>query len=236
MRLDGKPHPKSFARLPTIPIFLNSDIASSWALRAEWKNVAGNNRARYIQSGGYNEQVTGAARGHTQTFLKSIAMIHYLFNVPVQDGLYAYMDLGKSNVIQAHYNHLSQEVTFDTQKQYPHNIDYSRVSERRCIQMMGDAGLQNMDQIFNTYQVSERVAYAASDTYSPLSTIVCQPKAGASGEVCEYCYDIIGWPVFLWTEQAGIAKERKERLETVLLRADAAPMTHVSNDELEGWV
>jgi hypothetical protein len=48
VRLDWKPHPYSWARLPLIGPFKDWDRANSWAIVIEWVDKSGQNRQRYL--------------------------------------------------------------------------------------------------------------------------------------------------------------------------------------------
>ena len=50
VRLDWKPHPYSWARLPLVGCFDDWDRANSWALKIGWIDSLGTHRTRYIQS------------------------------------------------------------------------------------------------------------------------------------------------------------------------------------------
>ena len=84
VRLDGKPHPMSYMQGPKIPVFVNSDISDSWALRIEWNDPNGVFRSRYIQPTGthFNYNLPNAGRGQSEHYLRCISLIHHLFGAP----------------------------------------------------------------------------------------------------------------------------------------------------------
>jgi hypothetical protein len=201
VRLDGKPHPMTYFRGPKIPIFHNSDIADSWALRIEWTDPKGQPRSRYVQpmETHYNWNYPGAARGASEHYLRCISLIHHLFHVPYPDLKTAYIDMGAARVIQAHRDGFLQETTYGPQTPYPIAIVYSRVSDRRQIQMMKDGGLHNVNIPHSTRPTGPiRGALMNCDscqleaTFAVSKHAECVEKTGVGKNVCERCYDVFG--------------------------------------------
>jgi hypothetical protein len=201
VRLDGKSHSMSYFRGPEVPVFLNSSIADSWALRIEWKDPNGQHRSRYIQptETQYNWNYPGAARGASEHHLRCISLIHYLFNVPYPDLESAYIDMGAARVVQGHRNFFLQETTYGAQTPYPNPIVYARVSDQRQIQMMKDGGLQRVNIPYSDRpEGPERTTPANCDscqleaTYAVSQNASCIEKTGVGRNVCERCYDVFG--------------------------------------------
>jgi hypothetical protein len=201
VRLDGKSHPMSYFRGPQVPVFLNSNIADSWALRIEWKDPTGQHRARYIQpmDTHSNWNYPGAARGASERYLRCISLIHHLFDVPVPDLETAYIDMGAARVIQGHRNVFLQEISYGPQTSYPNSIDYSRVTASRQIQMMKDGGLQKVNVLFANRGVGpKRQAPAKCDSciletdYAVNQHASCEEKNGVNTNVCKRCYEVFG--------------------------------------------
>jgi hypothetical protein len=200
VQLDGKPHPMSFMRGPKVPIFVNSEIADSWALRIEWKDPNGVFRSRYIQPTGthFNYNVPNAARGQSEHYLRCISMIHHLFNAPYQDLRSAYFNMGAANVLQAHHDYFLQEISFGPQTPYPNTIDYSRVSDARQIQLMKGYGLQKVNIAWSNRPTAKRSVPQKCDSCvleaekAVKSHMSCEQKAGVPTNVCEHCYDTFG--------------------------------------------
>ena len=48
VRLDWKPHPFSWARLPLVGPFQDWDRANSWAISINWEDAGGNHRSKYL--------------------------------------------------------------------------------------------------------------------------------------------------------------------------------------------
>jgi hypothetical protein len=204
VRLDGKPHPKSYMRGPKIPIFLNSEIANSWALRAEWKDASGQPRQRYLQygDGRNNDKVLcseGAARGQWDHYLNAIAMVHFLFGQTVQNPRSVYRIWGHANVLQAHHNYLMQEVVFGPQTLYANVIDYSRIPDKRIVDMMVANGLENVNASFVSQRPNGKCDGCELKLVNRDADQPCVQKQGVAMEVCGYCYDILGRPACSWT-------------------------------------
>jgi hypothetical protein len=137
VRLDGKPHPKSYGRLPTVKAFKNQDIANSWALRVEWNTPSGENKSRYIQWGQGVDVGQGVGRGHHNAYFRSISVLHFLVGVEVPSAdLRSYMDnLGKANMLQAHYDYFTHIIEFGPQVPYPLEIN-SKLNAKRGVAIL----------------------------------------------------------------------------------------------------
>jgi hypothetical protein len=205
LRLDGKRHPKSYARLPTVTSLMNQDIANSWALRVEWQNPSGQTQSRYLQQGGRRrigyQAPANAARGHSHAYIRGMEILHWLVGVKCADAyLRSYMNvLGNANVLQVHHDYFSQTIEFGPQKSYPHRIDYGRVNHDDIMANMRNAGLNNVNDSFDARRKKRKCDTCIRDVRE---NIPCTKKAGVQGEVYTHCYDV-GRSACSWT---GVGK------------------------------
>ncbi|KAH7076897.1 hypothetical protein BKA63DRAFT_602620 [Paraphoma chrysanthemicola] len=229
VRLDGKPHPMSYMRGPQIPVFVNSPIADSWALRIEWIDATGTLRSRFVQPAGthFNYNVPKAARGQSEHYLRCMALIHHLFDVPYTQNRSKFFDMGAANVLQAHHDYFLQEISFRPQTPYPNTIDYSRISDTRQIEMMVDAGLKNVNIQWKDRPKGRRgqlrcdscLLEGESGVKSHMS---CEPKDGVSTNVCIHCYDDFGRSACSFTPNNRIRNQ-----EDAAYKAKYRPLLHM---------
>lgn len=72
VRLDGKPHPYAWARLPLIGTFEDWDRANSWGFRIGWKDPGGKSRSRYIQCEQMGSPLDSRAPGSLLPYARGI--------------------------------------------------------------------------------------------------------------------------------------------------------------------
>jgi hypothetical protein len=93
VRLDWKPHPYSYARLPLIGPFADWDRANSWAVSIDWTDAAGKHRSKYLhcekllmmvdkdEPGSLQPYAKGIEVSMLKAFLASLTHGHYSYTV-----------------------------------------------------------------------------------------------------------------------------------------------------------
>jgi hypothetical protein len=205
VRLDGKPHPRSWARLPRVGPFMNWSIADSWALRIEWKDPNGEWKYRYCQSV-TQQRIEDTTSGTLDTYVHGAGIIHFLFQKPLGFRT-AITDLGFARVRQINYDYMRKRISFIDQKPYPNALDARRKPADAIIQEMKNSEfqLQGINIPFGSMPQtgSRRYWRTKCDTCvlaeGGKDKEKCVEKLGSGYNVCNNCYDIYGRPCCSWT-------------------------------------
>jgi hypothetical protein len=205
VRLDGKPHQKSWARLPHIGPFMNWDIANSWALRIEWRDPQEHWRSRYCQSV-TQQRIPDTQPGTLDTYVNGAGIIHYLFGKSLESRA-SINNFGFAMVRQVNHNYLQKQITFTDQKSYPNSLNAGRKPNDILVREMKDPKfhLQGINVPFGTMPQtgSEKNRRKKCDTCVLAEgggeKEKCVEKKGTSYHVCTNCYDVYGRPCCSWT-------------------------------------
>jgi hypothetical protein len=106
VRLDGKAHPWSFSESSKVATSANSIIASSRALRVEWKDKQNVSRFRYIRNVQSATEAELRCQSHPDMSLtcqSGMAMIHHLFGIKIPKNSGLKMAYGNAIALYAHH-------------------------------------------------------------------------------------------------------------------------------------
>ncbi|KAF2018388.1 hypothetical protein BU24DRAFT_491356 [Aaosphaeria arxii CBS 175.79] len=201
VRLDGKPHSRSWARLPHIGPFTNWNIANSWALRIEWRDPQGSWRSRYCQSD-TPQRIPDSSRGMIDTYANGVGIMHFLFGVPL--GPRAFItNLGFARVKQVDYNHLLKIMSYRDQNAYPNDLGSYRIPDNIIMQEMRKPQykLQGVNIAFGSKSAARnrKTCDTCQLALAGAGTDKCVQKSGTGYNVCTNCYDLYGRPCCSWT-------------------------------------
>jgi hypothetical protein len=123
VRLDGKPHPHSWARLPKIGPFEDWDQANSWALRYEWEypEGSGNWRYGYAQTQRFSERRDFNVPGSLSRYAIGVSVLYWLFGADSRSfPKWIHRPAGSVRVVQAVYDYMTQVIHIEPQR--PHQL------------------------------------------------------------------------------------------------------------------
>ncbi|CAN9100264.1 unnamed protein product [Alternaria alternata] len=118
VRLDWKPHPYSWARLPLIGPFKDWDRANSWAIVIEWVDKSGQNRQRYLHCERPYMTLAEDSDAAIQPYARGIEVIHWLFNERIPSGQqYEWLQVPPMAAIKViKHDTVRQMITFEAGK------------------------------------------------------------------------------------------------------------------------
>jgi hypothetical protein len=150
---DGSPHSHAWSRLCGIGPYINWDQGRPLAVRVEWEYPpsSGKWRFRYMQAYDTNKWVSVDTVGSSLGYLKTIAMIRWLFDTSYNNVHDWIPRLSFSaNVLQAFYHPYTQ--TVEIRPQAPLKmINGGLRSKERIVSQMSDLGLLNMNGEFGVF-------------------------------------------------------------------------------------
>ncbi|EAT80620.1 hypothetical protein HBH56_142540 [Parastagonospora nodorum] len=220
VRLDWKPHPFSWARLPLVGPFQDWDRANSWAISINWEDAGGNHRSKYLHCERPLKMVHSDEPGSFTPYANGIEVIHWLFNERIPaDQQHSWLRTPPMAAVKVvKYDHVDQMITFEagtgvtTSAPIPNNrLDPDDIENQlKGLGVHGDFQLRNV----GLSQAESRASITRfggqklgtrnkcdSCMFLNLNTGLngsnkCEVK---SGKVCENCRVLYGRPVCSWT-------------------------------------
>jgi hypothetical protein len=219
VRLDWKPHSRSWARLPKVGSFHNWDRANSFAIRVEWEQPLGSGTwlwtYAYMSTASLlDEDIPGA----TKSYGHALQLIHWLFQENPNYSLEKLPTIvSRAHILQAYYDYMTQTVSFKVPATKPVPVAAHRRSEAEIIRIMKlpQYHLQNVNTAFGIQgKAGFNIRKACDFCYVcprnlssiPPRTSVCV-QIGSSN-LCTNC-KYWGLPCCSWTPGIGSTKQRQ---------------------------
>ncbi|KAF2010040.1 hypothetical protein BU24DRAFT_467528 [Aaosphaeria arxii CBS 175.79] len=201
VRLDWKPHSKSWACLPEIGPYEDWDRANSWAIRANWEHppASGQWRHRWIQYFTPSVLIATNVPGGFNAYAQGIRMIHWLFGeTPTHKHSWIPDAYGAAFVKQMKWDFLTMTIDFATPVRLPPPISAARRSAASIKAQMKQPQylLEGVDGPFQE-KVGHRGIVCDTCRLMAFDNTPCIQVADR--RVCKNCLEIYGRPCCSWT-------------------------------------
>jgi hypothetical protein len=208
IRLDGQVIDNSWARLPEVAIFRNSNQASSFAVRYEWEHPKGSGKWRhgYIQHGrsSIHRMRDENTPGSLSRLGGAIRTVQWLLGGTETHITWMPKILSPIRFLKVKYDFMTQSITFSMEKTEAKIVPMIRNSPDNISQQMTACGLGGtLDQ----YQGNSARTKCDLCTVLPVSGV--RPNCKVKGSICEVCR-LFGLPRCSFTPNMSSLSTKKK--------------------------